>query len=267
MKKIDYNSFYGKGSLDFSHLVRYEEPSISLFWNERKMLFLSHLKKLEGEIGKLNILDVGSSFGKTLFELYHYEKQEHNYWGLDIHKEGINFSKKYSSKFPLRFQFKIQDITKPGWGKELNKKFDLIIFSEVIEHLYPEDQEIVLRELSTLLSPKGILIITCPNKACLIKKIIHIGQRISPLRKYISTLGEFNGLEGHVGEPTFSELKKMTYEFKLIEHRGLTFTYGHEKIGRSTSLMILVLLLNKVFGALLPFWAFDQYIILKNKKN
>jgi 2-polyprenyl-3-methyl-5-hydroxy-6-metoxy-1,4-benzoquinol methylase len=265
MKKIDYNSFYGNSSLDISFLIKYEDPSISLFWNERKKLFLSYLKRLEREAEVLNILDVGSAFGKALFELQRNEQYPHNYLGVDIDKEGIEFSKKYAANFPSRFNFRLQDISKPGWGKELNRKFDLIIFSEVIEHLYPKDQKIILQELSTLLSPRGILIITCPNKACLIKRIIRFGQRIPKLRKYLMTLGEFKGSEGHVGEPTFSELKKMTHEFIRIEHKGLTFTYGHEMIGKSTSLIILLLLLNKIFGSILPFWAFDQYIILKKK--
>lgn len=265
MGHIEYRDFYEELPLDMNQLVKYESPSNSIFWNERKKLFLRKFEQLEKE-KKINVLDVGCNTGKTLFELFRNEKNQNEYWGIDINKISLSFAKEYSSKLPPRFHFEKIDISKPRWNKQLGKKFDLIIFSEVIEHLYPAHQEIVLKELQKLTSNKGVIIITCPNKSCIIKKIIRFGQQVPKLKKYISKLGKFEGLEGHVAEPSFLELNKIVKRngFEIIQHKGLTFSYGHKIIDDSAFLTCLFVFLNKFFGNIFPFWAFDQYIILKD---
>ena len=252
-KKIDYASFYGDFGIDSHELASCRDPSVVVFFNERKKLFLRYFRKLERKKEKLNVLDVGCYTGKILFELFKHEIKKHEYWGIDLNKESIRFCEQYSSSnLPPRFHFKIINLAEKGWGKKLNKKFDLIIFSEVIEHLYSKDQKTALEELANLLSEEGILIITCPNKSCLIKRFLRIFRNLK-------------GSGGHVAEPSFSELKKIVKNFKIIKHKGLTFTYGHEKIGDSIFLMISLLILNKIFSSFFPFWAFDQYVILKKK--
>ena len=267
-KKIDYASFYGGFGMDSHELALPRDPSIVVFFNERKKLFLRYFKKLERRGEEMRVLDVGCYTGKTLFDLFRHETKKHEYWGIDLNKEGIAFCKEYASSNLLpKFHFEALDISKKNWNKKINQKFDLIIFSEVIEHLYFKDQRIALEELNNLLADDGILIITCPNKSCLIKKILKLGENIPLLKNYIKTLGKFEGSEGHVGEFSFSELRKKVQNFKIIKHSGLTFTYGHEKIGNSTFLMICLLILNKIFHLFLPFWAFDQYVILKKKRD
>jgi len=262
--RIDYNSFYGSAGLHNYLAINYYNPSTAVFCNERKKLFLKNLKKLEQKKKKLEVLDVGCGSGRALFELFRHETKENRYFGIDLNKECIQFAKDYSSsKLPPRFHFEILNIAQKGWSKLLNRKFDLIIFSEVIEHIYSQDQKIVLEELCNLVSDEGIIIITCPNKSCFIKRAIKFCGKIPLLKNYINSLGEFKGILGHVGEPSYLELKKIVKDFKIIKQGGLTFIYGHEKIGDSTFLMISMLLLNKIFGLFLPFWAFDQYIILK----
>lgn len=265
-KKLDpknYKSFYS-GNLDISLLAEYYDPSIAVFFNERKKLFLEQMRKLEQKEGKIKILDVGCYTGKTLFELLKHENKNNEYWGVDISRDSILFAKAYSfSNSLMNFHFRRINITEEGWSKSLKNKFDLIIFSEVIEHLTSEDQKIVLKELSFLLSEEGRIVITCPNRFCLIKKILRVSKKIPLLRNYINKIGEFKGSVGHLSEPSFLELKKMVKDFRILKQGGITFTYGNEKIGNSMILMIIFLVLNRIFRLFFPFWAFDQYIIVK----
>jgi len=46
----------------------------------------------------------------------------------------------------------------------LKDKFDIVVSSEVIEHLFQEDQSVFVRNACDLLKKKGILILTTPNK-------------------------------------------------------------------------------------------------------
>ena len=54
------------------------------------------------------------------------------------------------------------DIEKENWPEDLlNKKFDLIVASEVIEHIF--DPLVFLKKIKSLSAPNGKIIITTPN--------------------------------------------------------------------------------------------------------
>jgi 2-polyprenyl-3-methyl-5-hydroxy-6-metoxy-1,4-benzoquinol methylase len=265
MNKEYYTTFYSKEvDLDLENFY-YSNPSESWFWYQRKKIILNYFKKLEKD-KELNILDVGSGKGRSLFEINKKSSFKHNYYGIEVIKMISDYPNEYIKRKGMKnFHFLTMDVSKEGWSKKLGKKFDLIIFSEVIEHLFPEDQKKVLEEIKTLLSPMGILIITCPNKNCLIKKGIKLFQRIPLTKKYLKKLGDFNGSNGHVAEPSFLGLKELTKEFKEIEHGGFTFSYGNEILDNNAFYFLVFIILNSFFKKFLPSFCFDQYIILKKK--
>jgi SAM-dependent methyltransferase len=82
-------------------------------------------------------------------------------------------------------------------------KFDLIVFSEVIEHLSLAP-EYVLAALRSLLADDGILVCTTPNAAALSKRVrLFLGQHpYERLRLYAMN-------PGHVREYTGSELRQI----------------------------------------------------------
>ena len=47
--------------------------------------------------------------------------------------------------------------------KDIEKQYDIVIFTEVYEHLVAENQIYALRLLGNLLSENGVLVFTCPN--------------------------------------------------------------------------------------------------------
>jgi len=108
---------------------------------------------LAGEIRDKKILDVGCATGY----LGEYFKQQGNYVvGLDISQEDIMEAKKKLDEVLL------VDLESDDWLELLLElKFDLIIVSEVVEHLlYPEN---LLAKLARLLNDEGEIIITTPN--------------------------------------------------------------------------------------------------------
>jgi 2-polyprenyl-3-methyl-5-hydroxy-6-metoxy-1,4-benzoquinol methylase len=99
------------------------------------------------------ILDTGCGNGSLAVELI---KKGFNVYGIDASDEGINIAKK---NYPSRFF--IQDLNFDKLPPELaNIKFDTILSTEVIEHLY--DPRGYIKFCKNCLTGKGILIITTP---------------------------------------------------------------------------------------------------------
>lgn len=96
------------------------------------------------------ILELGCTYGYLFKHLEDYK----NLYGIDISKHAINVSK--SLNHTANFQvMDVQDL------KFKPKTFDLIIAIDVLEHL--PDPKKGIKEISKVLKPLGILIITTPN--------------------------------------------------------------------------------------------------------
>ena len=96
------------------------------------------------------ILDIGCGEGK-IWQLF----PGHNVTGLDISEKNLKKAKKY---------------LKPVLGKAeelpfMSESFDLVIASEILEHLFRPEQ--ALQEINRVLRQKGKAIITFPNTASL----------------------------------------------------------------------------------------------------
>ncbi len=84
--------------------------------------------------------------------------------GIDITKNSIEIAKDHAFKSGLNINYINTDISS-FIKKNYSKKFDLVIASEVIEHL--DNRILFFEEISKLLKNKGILIITTINKTTL----------------------------------------------------------------------------------------------------
>lgn len=99
------------------------------------------------------ILDVGCGEGHLARELVKYG---HRVAGADISQEALE---KAAPAIVSGFCFDVED---KQWPQELTgKKFDVIVASEIIEHVFVPDQ--LLQKLKNLLAPGGRIIITTPN--------------------------------------------------------------------------------------------------------
>ena len=166
----------------------------------RRRIILSLIKDLSFS----NIADIGCGLGELLIFLKENIKQkEISYTGLDFAEETLKKNKK---SLPWA-EFEYMDVT----NAPINKKYDLIICSEVIEHI--EDQKEAFKNIAKTVNPDGHLILTTPTG-----KIFETEKRFghtnhltqNELRKF----GEENNLklikEINWGFPTYKIIKYLT---------------------------------------------------------
>lgn len=157
---------------------------------------LSFLKKYN-KLG-FEILDIGCGVGTI--DLY-LAKKDHKVIGIDISKRGIEIAKKNAQKLSLYVNLKF--LVKNFPQSLPSGKFDLIICSEVLEHL--KDDRSAVNAISKLLKRDGIVIASSPSKNAPLYKwgaLSRFDQEVGHLRRY--TKGGFIKL--------FKESK-----FKVIE--------------------------------------------------
>ena len=133
---------------------------------------VSHMRdlKIKGEVKVITdilkpkkgerVLDFGCNTGELCYILNKYFGVQT--LGVDINGTAISIAKK---KFP-HLEFK--KIT-PSSLNRLKKKFDAIVMMQVIEHLKTPDEQ--LKTLRELLTPKGRIIVSTPNKWAYFDKV------------------------------------------------------------------------------------------------
>ena len=121
-------------------------------FRHKKRLILKLLKNMNLD-NNSKILDVGCGEGSTLLYL---NDESNKLYGMDISEEAIELSKNNL----MDATYFLGDITK----KETlpDQKFDLIICSEVLEHI--TDDAVAIEHISSLLEKGGYLIITVPHR-------------------------------------------------------------------------------------------------------
>ncbi len=89
----------------------------------------------------------------------------HDETGVDINEEEIRQAKQWAAARGIqdRIDFRVGDLERMTDGSDA---FDLIVCSEVLEHLDCPDAG--ARNLHRLLKPGGVAIISMPNMACLL---------------------------------------------------------------------------------------------------
>lgn len=183
------------------------------------------------------ILDIGCGRGDIVFYLASLGTKA---FGIDYSKAAINLAnmarKKHNKKIQNNTSFLLDN------AKNLNfpdNSFDIIITVDVFEHLYPEELELVMKEISRVLKNEGILLVnTEPNKIYLDfwhqVYVYPISQLLIKINKLISKKN-YPGLpkdprndlhkKQHVNEPTFFYLKDLfhrhKFEGKIISNTNL----------------------------------------------
>ncbi len=112
-------------------------------------------------LNKLKCLDIGCGGGLLSERI---ARLGASVTGIDITKSSIKVAKNHALNSGLNINYINTDVS--SFIKKYSpKKFDLIIASEVIEHL--DNRNLFFKEVSELLKNKGILILTTINKTAL----------------------------------------------------------------------------------------------------
>lgn len=132
----------------------------------------------------LKTMDAGCGLGYFSKALSSYLKKQYNItcqsYGLDLMSSENNVF----DQIPGGFKFKEQDFD----GKKLEAEdeyFDLVICNHVIEHIF--ETEFLARELRRILRPDGICIISTPDLACWINRLLLLLFGIQPFSTEVGT--------------------------------------------------------------------------------
>lgn len=125
----------------------------------------------------LNILDYGCGVGTIDFYL---ASKGHKILGLEVSKIAIQSCRHSAEAMGLNKFTKFESI-----NKKLDSKYDLILCSEVIEHV-PNDSGLI-KKLSTFLKRGGLILISVPSKNAPLYKLglaDRFDKKVGHLRRY-----------------------------------------------------------------------------------
>lgn len=177
----------------------YEEKAVSYGIKEVR---LKNILELFKNVKGLSILDVGCSYGYLGAKL---KKRGAKVTGIDISKRAINRARR------ILDNAKVVDLNSEKIPFK-NATFDMIVASEVIEHLFFPNS--FLKELHRILKKGGILIITTPN-------LLYWGNRLNFLLGKFKYTQEGIFDESHIHFFTYKTLieELKTNKFKIVSEK------------------------------------------------
>ncbi|MFA5992288.1 MAG: class I SAM-dependent methyltransferase [Candidatus Pacearchaeota archaeon] len=213
---------------NFYHKLKYDDTK------KQDKIILSYLKN------KQKILDIACADG-YLIELYIKENPKGEAIGIDNNHFSINECKKKG------LNVKFVDLSKLKLPFQ-NEEFDAIIFSNIIEHLYPKEVVSMFDEMSRILKKGGILVIRAPL-------LYHeFYTDISHIRPYHpKAILEYLCNWEDVGHRTF-QTDKTQYSLKFLKYRHNPIIY-------------IDLFDSKVLYFLYPIVNMLKHIGIKGRKN
>lgn len=187
----------------------------------------------------MRVLDIGCGRGEMVIFA---AKNKAEAVGIDYSKSAIylaNLGKnRQSEEVKNKISFKVMDAKKLSFS---DSTFDMVILTDVVEHLYPEELEMVFKEIKRVLKKSGLVIIhTAPNK--LFNDIFYrfysypLGMIVVSLWNFITRrrypciarprdLRTDSHTVMHINEPTYFSLRNLYNEFKFswtIESTNIT---------------------------------------------
>jgi 2-polyprenyl-3-methyl-5-hydroxy-6-metoxy-1,4-benzoquinol methylase len=243
----------------------------------------SRLIKLLGTIPlkeNVKILDIGCGRGDIS---HFFAKNGYTTVGVDYAPEAIRIAKgikkKASQSVKKKLSFYLMDVKDLAFK---DNTFDIVICIDVLEHLYPEEVEIALNEISRVTKNDGIIFIHTGANKVLYNKVYPF--YILPMNKLMTMLDQLIKKKSyaslpkdprteeeknqHVNEPTYYYLNNLFKRHNLAGKINIEIGFLKEGKGIRTKLynffvtlypVSKVTPLNRLFG-----WVFVAN--LKNKK-
>lgn len=187
----------------------------------------------------IRVLDIGCGRGEMVIFA---AKNNAEAVGIDYSENAIylaNFAKnEQSEETKNRISFKVMEAKKLSFS---DSTFDMVILTDVVEHLYPEELEMVFKQIKRVLKNRGLVIIhTAPNK--LFNDIFYrfysypLGTIVVSLWNFITkrrypSIAKPKDLRTdshavmHINEPTYFSLRNLYNKFKfswVIESTNIT---------------------------------------------
>jgi len=178
--------------------------------------------RIEVNVG-MRVLDVGCGRGELVFYMAKHRAEAS---GIDYSSEAITLANKLKSKkdkeIQKKMKFYVMDAKKLKFP---NSFFDVVILTDVIEHLYNEELDMSFSEIKRVLKKGGILLVhTAPNKlffnigykfytypmsSLIVRAWNFISKSHYPNIQKPKALRTSSHALMHINEPTFFSLKKL----------------------------------------------------------
>jgi len=130
------------------------KPFRVYYWLYDYLLLHEFLNQKLKNFKNFNILDFGCGDGKLINEIK--KNTENRFFGYEISKKAISFFKAFNAEISL--------IENENDLNQSENFFDVVIFSEVIEHIKDSDIENVVGKIYKLLKKNGFLFVTAPHE-------------------------------------------------------------------------------------------------------
>jgi len=254
MKKFDKDSLKRNLDLVEVNTIENEDMAYWLFHRTRYQKTVhSILKEFEGlDFSKIRILDIGSHYLHLPIIL---KKYDCDLCGLDINTfTDLNLVKRRAKEENIDNQTIYSGLESGKFPFEENEKFDLILFTETLEHLSFQPNK-MWEGIFKLLKKDGKVYITTPNSLSL-RRIAYQLFRILKFEGYGPTLEDLllkPSYALHWKEYSPQEIRKY---FRILGHkvRLCINYYRYKKLLRSFSLLnIIGLFFNLISMSIKPF--------------
>lgn len=231
----------------------------------------------------MRVLDIGCGRGEMVIFC---AKKGASAIGIDYSEQAIKLAKLAQSKQPKKLKEKIEfQLMDAKILKFQDSYFDIVILTDVVEHLYPEELKMVFKDIKRVLVNKGIVIIhTAPNRffnnifykfySYPMSSLLVFLWNLFKRRKY-SNITKPKDLRTdshavmHINEPTYFSLRNLYNKFKfswVIESTNITARKPIVSLkDRIFNLIVFIDPLSRKFP-LNIFCGSDFISILKNKK-
>lgn len=230
-----------------------------------------------------NVLDIGCGRGELI---YYISKMGANGYGIDYSSSAIKLANALKSKKEQRYKEKMHFLVMDAKALQFKDSFfDSVIMTDVVEHLYPEELDIVIKEVKRVLKPNGELIIhTAPNRwfndfgykyysyplsSAILFFWNNILKRNYPNIAKPEVLRTDSHAIMHINEPTYFSLRKLFNKFNFKGQLISTnITARKEKISIKDTVFNAIVFLDPISRKypLNIFWGSDFFAVLKNKK-
>lgn len=199
-ERIRKNAQSARNSADFYDKFWQYIPENFNDFDEMRAAFITSTIQDFTSGAKLDLLDIGCGTGWLSCFIHQYG----SVIGVDYSSKAIDFANEHYMKYG---QFFVADSDRDNLGLGEESKFDVVIASEVIEHVV--DHEAFVAQVSSFLKPNGLWIITTPNK--------RVFSEVSSRYKSV-----FQPIENWLTPPELVHLLN-TNQFEVLRHDGAVF--------------------------------------------
>ena len=204
-----------------------------------------------------NVLDIGCGSGSLSFFL---AKEGFEVFGFDISNSAIKNCKLNSKLLNLetKTHFEVIDFPK----KIPNEKFNLIICSEILEHINNDEES--LSKIHNLLENKGILVVSVPSSNSLLYKfgfLKKFDKRVGHLRRY-----SFETLVNKLQNNGFTVLKVKKIE-GIIRNSMFSFKFFNIIIKFANKFIFISDVISFIDNLSIPIFGESGLIIVAQNKE